>query len=123
MSGWTEEQLAGIGGAGELTITSRDGQGRLRRPRTIWVVRRGADLSVRSGNGTTSSWYRGTRDRLEGHVSAGGFEADVVFQDADHALDDPIDAAYRDKYGPGSAAVDAITAPAARTTTMRIVPA
>ncbi|WP_433701208.1 DUF2255 family protein [Nocardiopsis sp. CA-288880] len=121
MSGWTEDELARIGDAGEMRITSRDGGGGLRRPRTIWVVRQGGDLYVRSVNGPGSSWYRGTRDRLAGHVSAGGVEADVAFEDADDALDDRIDAAYRDKYGASSAAVGSITSATARSTTMRLV--
>jgi hypothetical protein len=123
MSGWSRDQLDRIGGAGEMRITSRGDDGRLRRSRTIWVVQEGDDLYVRSVNGPGSSWYRGTRDRLAGHVSAGGVEADVAFEDADGALDDRIDAAYRTKYGAGSTAVERITGPGARSTTMRLVPA
>jgi len=40
----------------------------------------------------------------------------------DDSHDDAIDAAYRAKYGDGSA-VDHITAPAARATTLRVEPA
>ncbi|WP_049567432.1 DUF2255 family protein [Nocardiopsis sp. SBT366] len=122
MSGWTEEQLDGIGGTGEIRITSRGDDGELRRSRIIWVVREGDELYVRSVNGSGAAWYRGTRDHLAGHVSADGVEADVAFEDADHSLDDRIDAAYRAKYGAGSAAVDQITGPDARATTMRLVP-
>lgn len=122
MSGWTEDQLDRIGDAGELRITSRGDDGRLRRSRVIWVVREGDELYVRSVNGPGSSWYRGTRDHLTGHVSAGGVDADVVFEDADESLDDRIDAAYRAKYGAGSTAVERITSTGARSTTMRLVP-
>ena len=122
MSGWTEDRLDRIGDAGELRITSRGDDGRLRRSRVIWVVREGDELYVRSVNGPGSSWYRGTRDHLTGHVSAGGVDADVVFEDADESLDDRIDAAYRAKYGAGSTAVERITSTGARSTTMRLVP-
>lgn len=123
MSGWTEDQLDRIGGAGELQITSRGDDGRLRRSRIIWVVREGDDLYIRSVNGPGSSWYQGTRDRLAGHINAGGVDADVAFEDADHSLDDQIDAAYQAKYGTGSIAVERITSTGARSTTMRLVPA
>ena len=43
-----------------------------RNPVTIWVVRYGDDLYVRSVNGHTSSWFRGTHDRHEGRIWAGG---------------------------------------------------
>ncbi len=122
MSGWTEDQLDRIGRAGELRITSRGDAGELRRSRIIWVVREGDELYVRSVNGPGSSWYRGTRDHLAGHVSAGGVEADVGFEDADDSLDDRIDAAYRAKYGADSAPVNQITGADARSTTMRLVP-
>jgi len=121
MSAWSDAELSRIGDAGEMRITSLDDGGRLRRPRTIWVVREGDDLYVRSVNGPGSSWYRGTRDRLAGHVSAGGVEADMVFEDADHALDDRIDSAYRSKYGASSSAVERITGTPARSTTTRLL--
>jgi hypothetical protein len=48
-------------------------------------------------------------------------DADVVFEDADHGLDDEIDEEYRRKYGRTSTAVDHITSEQARATTMRLV--
>jgi hypothetical protein len=42
---------------------SRQRDGSLARPRTIWVVRHGDDLYVRSVNGRTSAWFRGTQAR------------------------------------------------------------
>ena len=44
------------------------------KPVTIWVVRLGDDLYVRSVNGRTSAWFRGTQVRHEGHIQAGGVE-------------------------------------------------
>jgi hypothetical protein len=49
-------------------------------------------------------------------------DADVVLEDADHAFDDEIDGAYRRKYGWSSNAVERITSPEARLTTLRLVP-
>jgi hypothetical protein len=116
MTAWTEDELARIGTAEELEIASLRRDDRLGSPRTIWVVRDGDDLYVRSVNGPTAAWYRGTRERREGHIQAGGVDKDVTFVDAGHDLDDELDAAYRAKYGRYAASiVDAITSPQART--------
>src|SRR5438093_9637213 len=96
---WTSDELSKIGAAEELDLASVRGDDTLREPVTIWVVRHGDDLYVRSVYGRTSGWFRGVEDRHEGHISAGGVEKDVVFVEADDDVDDAIDAAYRTKYG------------------------
>ena len=55
MSTWTNDELDRIGGADELEIASLRRDGTLRNPVTIWVVRHGNDLYIRSVNGRTSS--------------------------------------------------------------------
>jgi hypothetical protein len=61
--------------------------------------------------------------RHEGHIRAGGVDMDVTFLDADHDLNDALDAVYRDKYRRYSpATLDHITSPEARSTTIRLVP-
>ena len=72
MTTWTSDELNKIGRAEELRIASLRGDGTLRKPVTIWVVRMGYDLYVRSVNGRTSAWFRGTQARHEGHIQAGG---------------------------------------------------
>jgi hypothetical protein len=95
----------------------------LRNPVTIWVVRHGDDLYVRSGNGRTAAWFRGTRHRHEGHIRVGGVSKDVTFADAGHDIDDQIDAAYRTKYRRYAASiVSHIVSPQARAATLRLVP-
>jgi hypothetical protein len=90
---------------------------------TIWVVRRGEDLYVRSVNGPTAAWFRGTRARHEGRVRAGGVERDVTFDDTDHDINDEIDAAYHTKYHRyAEYIIRSITSPEARSTTLRLVP-
>lgn len=120
---WTDDELTRIGATDELEIASRRGDGTLRRPRTVWVVRHGDNLYVRSVNGPGSAWYRGTRDCLEGHITAGGVDRDVTFIDADSTLNDTLDAAYRSKYRRYSAdPVDRITSDTARATTIQLTP-
>lgn len=123
MTTWSGEELSAIGDAGELRVASLRGDGSLRRPRTIWVVRHGDDLYVRSVRGAEGAWFRGVQERHEGRISAGGLDRDVTFEDADHALDDEVDEEYRQKYGRTSTAVDRITSTDARSTTIRLVPA
>jgi hypothetical protein len=122
MTAWTDEELADIGGADELRIAGLRRDGTLQPSRIIWVVRHGDDVYVRSVNGPDGGWFRGIRASQAGHVSAEGVEADVLVEDADHDLDDEIDEEYRRKYGRSSSAVDHITSPKARSTTIRLVP-
>jgi len=120
---WTSDELAKIGNAEELRIASRRRDGTLGRPRTIWVVPYGGDLYVRSVNGPTAAWFRGAQVRHEGHIRAGGVDKDVTFTDADHGIDDEIDAAYRTKYHRYAKSItDAIISPGARSTTVRLLP-
>jgi len=67
-------------------VESRKSDGTIRCPVTIWVINLGNDLYVRSVNGNTSSWFRGTRVRMEGHVRAGGGSKDVTYEDAEPSL-------------------------------------
>jgi hypothetical protein len=46
--------------------------GTLRKPRTIWVVRVGDDLYVRSMYGRAGGWFPATQVRHHGHIQAGG---------------------------------------------------
>ena len=123
MTAWTNDELSRIGTADELRIASVRGDGTLRNPVTIWVVRHGDDLYVRSVNGRTGAWFRGAQARHEGHVQAGGVDRDVTFVEAGDDLDDQIDAAYRSKYRRYDARfVDPVLTPEARAATIRLVP-
>ena len=55
MRGWTNEELTAIEGTDELQLASVRRDGTLRNPVTIWVVRLGDDLYVRSVNGRSGS--------------------------------------------------------------------
>jgi hypothetical protein len=123
MTTWTGDELDKIGRAEELELASLRRDGTLRKPVTVWVVRHGDDLYVRSGYGRAAAWFRGIQVRHEGHIKAGRVDKDVVFVDADHVLDDQIDAAYRSKYRRhGAQYVDLVVAPEARSTTIKLAP-
>ncbi len=123
MTTWTSDELNKIGRAEELEIAPRRRDGTLRNPVTIWVVRLGDDLYVRSVNGRTGAWFRGTLVRHEGHIQAGRVDKDVTFVDADADLNDQIDAAYRTKYRRYAASIiRSIVTPEARAATIKLVP-
>jgi hypothetical protein len=123
MTAWTSDDLARIGTADELELASVRPDGTLRRPRTIWVVRVGDDLYVRSMYGRTGGWFPATRVRHQGHIRAGGVDKDVTFADADPDLNDQIDAAYRDKYRRyGERIIGSVVSPEARAATIKLVP-
>ncbi len=99
MSTWTTDELNQIGNAEELQIASLRSNGTLRKPVTIWVVRVGDDLYVRSVYGRSSAWFRGTQVRHEGHIWAGGVEKRVAIADEnDPGINEQIDAEYLAKY-------------------------
>jgi hypothetical protein len=125
MTAWTNDELEAIGAADELQIAPRRGDGTLHKPVTIWVVRVGDDLYVRSWRGRTSAWFRGAQARQAGRISAGDVEKDVALvEETEPARNEQIDAAYRAKYGvSGADYVDDMLAPAARATTLKLVPA
>jgi hypothetical protein len=121
MAAWTSEELDKIAAADELELASAKRDGTLRKPVTIWVVRHGNDLYVRSWRGRTSTWFRGSQDRHEGHIRAGGVDKDVVLAEVDD-VNDEIDAAYRAKYDRYAATyVDPMVGPEARAATIKLV--
>jgi hypothetical protein len=124
MTAWTNNELTKIETAEELQIASLRRDGTLRNPRTIWVVRLGNDLYVRSVYGRTSAWFRGTQARHEGRIQAGGIEKDVTFvEELAPELNDQIDTAYRTKYRRYAASIiDSIVSPEARSATIKLVP-
>ena len=123
MTAWTRDELSKIGSAEELEIASLRLDGTLRAPVTIWVVRHGDDLYVRSVNGRSGAWFSGTQVRHEGHIQAGGVDKDVTFVDADPNFNDQIDAAYRSKYRRYAASIiGSILSAEARSATIKLVP-
>jgi hypothetical protein len=122
MMTWTHDELSKVDAADELQLASVRSDGTLRKPVTIWVVRHGDDLYVRSVNGRTATWFRAAQDRHEAHIHAGGVDKDVTLVETDD-LNDVIDAAYRTKYRPYAAnIVNSILTLQARAATLQLVP-
>jgi hypothetical protein len=120
---WTAGELDSIGDAEELQITSPRSDGTLRPYVTIWVVRAGDDLYVRSARGANNPWYRRARASGTGRIRAGGLERDVTFAGAEPDVMTGIDKAYHakyDRYGP--AIVGPVVGAEAAPVTIRLLP-
>jgi hypothetical protein len=89
MSTWTSDELGRIGAAEELQLTSLRGDGTLRPYVTMWIVRAGDDLYVRSAYGPDNPWFRRAKASGAGRIRAGGLEQDVTFAEAARAFTPP----------------------------------
>ena len=119
---WTSDELSTIGAAEELQIAPLQQDGSLRKPVTVWVIRQGDDLFVRSVNGRTATWFRGAQVRHEAHIHAGGVDKDVLLVETND-LNDALDSAYRTKYRRYDAdTVNSDLTPQARAATLKLVP-
>lgn len=122
VASWTPEELNRIGNAEELDIVVQRADGTLRKPVTVWVVRVGDDLFVRSYKGHAGAWHRAALSHGAGRVVAGGVEKQVDFVAvAASTLNDQVDAAYRTKYRRYSQIASSMLTPAVRATTLRLV--
>ncbi|WP_399880413.1 DUF2255 family protein [Streptomyces sp. BBFR51] len=122
MTDWHGSDLEKIATAEELDLASERSNGTLRDPVTMWVVRSGDRLYVRSVKGTGGPWYRGTQSRHQGRVETGGVRRDVTFHGADPDEYPGVDAAYRRKYGHYPSIVEHVLTERARTSTLRLEP-
>src|SRR5258708_6513909 len=99
MTGWKSDQLAKLGAAEEVQIAAIGRDGKPGKPTTIWAVRHGDDLFVRSVRGRDANWFRETQERREGRIRSGGVLQDVTFVDAaGYDVDDESDAPSRANY-------------------------
>jgi hypothetical protein len=122
-STWSADDLDRIGAAEEVQIAPVGADGSLRPYTTIWVVRVGDDLYVRSYRGRGGVWFRGALQRHEGRIRAGGVERHVTFVEPDNVDEVAIDRAYRSKYAAHSRTyVDPMVAPTATAATLRLLP-
>ena len=123
---WTDDELRRVGAATELQIATRRDDGSLRPYVTIWTVRAGDHLYVRSAYGADNPWFRRATASGSGLIRVGGIERDVTFTPAselDAATQAAVDAAYHakyDRYGPQI--VGTVTGAHAAPVTLRLVP-
>jgi hypothetical protein len=123
MSEWTADELTRIGQAEELKVASTRADGTLRPYVTIWVVRAGDDIYIRSAYGSSNPWFVRARKSGTGRIRAGGVEKDVTFAAAAPNAHGAIDAAYHAKYDRyGAAIVGSVTGADVEATTFRLVP-
>ena len=119
---WTPDELTTIGRAEELQLASVRDDGTLRRYVTMWVVRTGDQLYVRSARGPDNGWYVRALRSGAGRIRAGGLERNVVFAAADPNVHADVDAAYHakyDRYGP--AIVGSVVGDKAAEVTIRLL--
>jgi hypothetical protein len=123
---WTDDELRRLGAAAELQVASRRRDGSLRPYVTIWTVRAGDDLYVRSAYGTGNPWFRRATASGAGRIRAGGIERDITFSPASEIAANTqaaIDAAYHAKYDRYSPQiVGTVTGAHAAPVTLRLVP-
>jgi hypothetical protein len=120
---WTDSDLDRIGDTQELELASLRPSGSLGRYTTMWVVRVGGDLYVRSAGGPERPWFQRALTSRIGRVRAGAVERDVTFGDASPTTHAEIDTAYHAKYDSyGPRIVNHVTGPNARAVTIRLMP-
>jgi hypothetical protein len=123
MKTWTRDELSKFEAADEIEIATLGGDGSPRKAVTIWIVRLGDDLYIRSAYGRGSAWFRGLQRLREGRIRVGGVQKDVSFLDAALKLNDEIDAAYRAKYRrQGAQYVNMLVSPEARSASLKLLP-
>jgi hypothetical protein len=123
MTSWKSDELTKIGAAEEVQIASFERGGKLGRAVTVWAVRQGDDLYLRSVRGRSGHWFRSTQETHQGRLRAGGLQQDVTFVEADHDIDEEVDAAYQAKYRRYAGSIlNSVLTPEARSSTLKLVP-
>jgi hypothetical protein len=119
----TDDEQARIYSADELQLASRRPDGSMRPFVTIWAVRSGDEVYVRSAYGYDNPWFQRALRSGEGRISAGGVERDVAFEQPGPEVADVVTAAYHakyDRYGPRM--VGTVVSPEAIRSTLKLAP-
>jgi hypothetical protein len=120
---WDTTDVDRVGAATELDLAARRTDDTLSRFTTMWVVRVGNSLYVRSAHGPESAWYLRALRHGRAQIRGGGVERDVVLEhlSPDDLLHTQIDNAYHtkyDRYGPQI--VGTVVGPDAAAVTLRL---
>jgi hypothetical protein len=124
MSAWTADELDRIGGADEVSIASRRPDGTLRPGVTIWAIRLGDDIYIRSARGYENPWFQRALRSGQGRIRCRGAERDVTFAAPTDDVGEAVTAAYHakyDRYGPQI--VGSVVSPDAVRSTLLVRPA
>jgi len=98
MSAWAEDELDHIGPATELQLSSRRPDGSPRPYLTIWAVRSGDAIYVRSAYGWNNGWFQRALKAGRGRIIAGGVERGVSFVQPGADEAESVTSAYHVKY-------------------------
>ncbi|HUO36443.1 MAG TPA: DUF2255 family protein [Mycobacterium sp.] len=118
---WALDELRRIDRAEELDIAPDLPDGAPAPATTIWVVRVGDHLYVRSFRGPAGRWYRHATTSGHGHITAGDIVRQVTIQHAPDVDPIAIDAADQAKYArDADTFVKPMLSPQAQATTLRL---
>jgi hypothetical protein len=121
---WNPAILSALGSADEVDIAPAREDGSLRPGVTIWSIRVGDDLYIRSWKGAGAGWFRHLTATGGGTISVtGGGAQQSVFAREEHdaSINAAIDAEYLRKYSTTSYA-SAMNEPTAAETTLKLIP-
>jgi len=123
MSAWKSDQLDRIGRADEVGVASRRPDGTLRGFVTIWAVRVGDAIYIRSAHGFDNPWFQRALHSGQGRIRTAGLEQDVSFEAPGPDVANDVTAAYHakyDRYGPRI--VGSVVSEDAVRSTLRVLP-
>jgi len=124
MSAWNADELDRLGRADEVGVASRRPDGTLRGFVTIWAVRVGDALYVRSAHGVDNPWFQRALHAGRGRIRAAGVEHDVTFEAPGPDVTNDVTAAYHTKYNRyGPRMVGSVVSADAVRSTLRVTPA
>jgi hypothetical protein len=122
MSTWTTDTARTLTASQEIQVSTRRPDGTLCKPTTIWIVRDGDRVFIRSTNGRTAAWFRRAIATGAGQITAGRLTNDVTFSEVSGSDLDLVDAAYRAKYGQYASIVDHLEGEGPRAATLEVHP-
>jgi hypothetical protein len=123
MTSWTPTELDTIGRADEFQVASYRPDGTLRPYITMWGVREGDGIFVRSAHGADNPWYRRAIASGTGRIRVPGVERDVTFARSEGERQASIDAKYHTKYDRyGARIVGTVVGPSVHALTLELIP-
>ena len=96
-STWSEQELQTIGTEHDVVLASRRSDGSPGRGTTIWIVRLGDDVFVRSAHGRGNKWFARATAAGSGRITIGDVSRDVVFEDVSNGALNAVDRAELDR--------------------------